>query len=62
MLPTSNQVLSIEELAVLRDANEIYRKKGFDYIDVMDALSAFKRFPDLARLDAIARKLISQGK
>ena len=59
-LPESEQTLSSDELAVLVQANRIYdRKKGFDYIQIKDFASGYKRFPDLEALDALTKKLLS---
>ena len=57
-LPKYSQVLTDAEFAVLRNANIIYMGKGFEYFSALDAATAFKRFPDLQALDAIATKLL----
>lgn len=57
-LPVEQQVLSVEELAVLAAANDVYLDKGFEYMNMEDALTGFKRSPDLAQLDDIAAKLV----
>lgn len=43
---------------MLKAANKIYMGKGFEYFSVIDAVTAFKRFPDLASLEVIAEKLV----
>jgi hypothetical protein len=57
-LPKEGQALSPGELRVLQAANNIYMGKGFEYFNVLDAVYAFKKFPPLAQLDAITRKLV----
>jgi hypothetical protein len=58
-LPADQKVLTDDEREVLRKANAVYDdEKGFDYIRAKDAGSAYKRFPDPARLDAVAKKLL----
>jgi hypothetical protein len=57
-LPPSEQILTTEELAVLKQASDIYASKGFEYFEPEDALTGFRRFPDLSRLDWIAKKLL----
>jgi hypothetical protein len=43
---------------MLQQASDIYDPKGFEYFEPDDALTGFKRYPDLAQLDVIAEKLI----
>jgi hypothetical protein len=51
--------LTAAEVDVLRAASVIYKhRKGFDYIQPADAATAYSRFPDLAVLDAVAKKLL----
>ena len=58
-LPLGQKVLTPNETTVLRAANQIYiTNKGFDYISPYDMGSGYSRFPNLAHLDAVARKLI----
>jgi len=57
-LPPAGQTLDQNEVAVLKAANKIYMGKGFEYFSVIDAVTAFKRFPDLAALEVIAEKLV----
>jgi len=53
------QILNQEEEHTLRLASDIYNdNKGFEYFSPMDALTVYKRFPDLKLLDSIASKLI----
>lgn len=56
-LDQAQQTLQSEELKLLGIANEIYKKKEFEYLNVYDAATAFSRFPNLERLDALARKV-----
>lgn len=58
-LPESDQCLDKKELSLLRKANSIYPKKGCEYIKGEDALTGYRRFPDLELLDNVARKLIN---
>jgi hypothetical protein len=58
-LEPAEQILNQEEERTLRLASDIYNdNKRFEYFFPMDALTAYKWFPDLALLDAIASKLI----
>ena len=57
-LPEVEQTLSATECAVLQQASRIYASKGFEYFDPEDALTAYRRFPDLSALDAVAKKLL----
>ncbi len=60
--PAAQQTLAPAELAVLEQASRIYasKDKEFDYIKPGDAATAYKRFPDLVVLDAVAKKLIGE--
>jgi hypothetical protein len=57
-LPSASKMLSTEELKLLRRANAIYKEKEFEYFKPQDALTAFKRYPDLSKLDGLAKKLL----
>jgi hypothetical protein len=58
-LPAEQKILAGGELATLCTASTIYNdRKAFDYIRLEDAATAYRRFPDLASLDAIAKKLL----
>ena len=59
-LSASEQNLSDEEFALLSEASSIYKDKGFEYFDPVDALTGFSRFPDLDKLDALTKKIISK--
>lgn len=68
-LPAEQQILGQQEISALRDANEVYRDKGFEYLSPADPLGGFRRhyrkggstpYPDLGLLDSIARKLTSR--
>jgi hypothetical protein len=61
-LPAAQKILTTDEREVLRMTSEVYTdEKGFDYIKVSDAVTAYSRFPDLATLDALARRLLDSG-
>lgn len=57
-LPAAGKVLDENEYAMLEQASEIYRKKGFEYVSVVDAATGLKDFPELAVLEAIAAKVV----
>jgi hypothetical protein len=57
-LPEEKQTLSEDEFTLLSKINEIYDKKNFEYINVKDFATAFKRFPYIQALAKITRKLI----
>ncbi len=59
-LESSEKILNQDEEDTLRMASPIYDKKdkGFEYIHINDALTAYRRFPNLGLLDSIASKLI----
>jgi len=60
-LPPTEQILSPDELALLESAGTIYADKktaGFEYFNPEDALTGFKRYPDLAALQSLAAKLL----
>ena len=60
-LPLAMQILSGTEFALLEKANTIYSAKGFEYINVGDAVRGFSTFPDLVSLDALAKKLLAMA-
>jgi len=45
-------------VVVLERASDIYASKGFEYFEPEDALTGFRRFPDLSMLDQVAKKLL----
>ena len=57
-LPQSDQTLTPDETAVLAQASVIYASKGFEYFEPEDALTAYRRFPDLSVLDRVAKRLL----
>jgi hypothetical protein len=57
-LPINNKTLCNAEVKMLQQASDIYDPKGFEYFEPDDALTGFRRYPDLAQLDVIAEKLI----
>jgi len=56
-LDANQRTLSGEELTLLEAANEIYVAKDFEYLNVFDVVSAYKRFPGLDSLGALAEKI-----
>lgn len=56
-LPKDKQILSQEEVELLKQANQIYSKKDFEYFNVVDAATGFERYPDLGALAHLAQKL-----
>src|SRR5271166_3190309 len=56
-LDAEQQTLKPEEEHLLSAANDIYKKKEFEYLNVFDAGTAYERFPNLDKLGALARKL-----
>ncbi len=56
-LDPDQRTLSGEELDLLAAANDIYVAKDFEYLNVFDAVRAYKRFPDLDNLGTLARKI-----
>ena len=60
-LDAQEQILNQNELAVLKTADELYRKTDLAYFNPVHALTAFSQFPDLDMLDSIAKKLINSG-
>jgi hypothetical protein len=56
-LPAERQTLSKEEFALLKQANNIYSNKDFEYFCVSDAATGFTRYPDLDALGNLARKV-----
>lgn len=59
-LPNDQQILDPSEYKVLSRASEIYDvpNKGFEYVELGDALTKLKHFPSLAVLEGIASKLV----
>jgi len=57
-LPAADQVLIAAEQSVLQQASAIYASKGFEYWSPDDALTGYRRFPDLVTLEAITKKLL----
>ena len=57
-LEKSEQMLSADEVNLLAAANEIHVAKEFEYLNVVDAATAFRRFPDLDALGNLAKKII----
>lgn len=59
-LPAALQILSVHEYRALENASAIYNRKGFEYVEIYDAVTGLKAFPDLKTLDQIAGKLTTQ--
>lgn len=59
-LELSQQTLSPEEVNLLDAANDVYTDKGFEYLQVWDAGTRYKRFPDIDKLATLARKIVDQ--
>ncbi|MBU0622750.1 MAG: hypothetical protein KJ795_13010 [Gammaproteobacteria bacterium] len=57
-LPVTAQQLSVDDFSILEHASAIYASKGFEYFNPEDALTSYSRFPDIAALDSIAKRLI----
>jgi hypothetical protein len=57
-LPDADRMLSSEQFSLLEKANEIYKGKGFEYINVGHAARGFSDFPDLKALDALVAEII----
>lgn len=57
-LTSRDRILEADEEWLLERASTIYAGKGFEYFNSEDALTAFKRYPPLQDLDAVARKLL----
>ena len=56
-LQDKQPTLSHEELDLLKQANQIYSNKDFEYFNVYDAGMAFGRYPELDALGRLARKI-----
>lgn len=56
-----HKILTEEEHRLLIQANDVYSSKGFEYINLEDALTAYKRFPNLEALDAITKKILNSN-
>jgi hypothetical protein len=57
-LPSPQKKLDSGDLLLLRQASEIYSGKDFEYFDAENALTAYKRYPDLGALDLLAQRLL----
>lgn len=60
-LERSEQILTQEEVTVLRTADKFYPKKLFEYWSPAKALGGYSRFPSVHALESIAAKLIDKG-
>jgi len=60
-LVSTQQILTADELQVLEQANDIYKTKGFEYFRPADAMTGYKKFPDLDKLEKIVNKLIENS-
>lgn len=52
-------LLSNDEIKLLREANDLYLSKEFEYFNIISALKGFKNFPDLAKLRALAGRIVA---
>ena len=58
-LPAHRQVLTASDLDLLKEADAIYRAKGFEYFNPEHALRGYSQYPDLGSLNDLTRKLIA---
>ncbi len=58
-LTQNRKVLDRAELSLLKQADAIYSRKGFEYFNPEHALRGYSQYPDLAALNGVARKLLS---
>lgn len=56
-LASTQQILTSDEIQVLEQANDIYKTKGFEYFRPADAMTGYNKFPNLDKLETIAKKL-----
>ena len=56
-LDPAQQILNLAEQDLLAAASAIYAAKEFEYLNVLDAVTAYRRFPSLADLSALTRKI-----
>ena len=62
-LPAADRTLSAAQLTLLKQANQIYLDKGFEYYDVRDLQNwPDRKAPDLAALDALAAVIMTTFK
>jgi hypothetical protein len=59
-LKPKDRILSETELKVLKEADDIYHDKGFEYFVPEHAMRGYKNFPDLIVLDQIAKKFLQK--
>ena len=52
------KILDQSEYEVLKNANDVYATKGFEYINIKDALTGYSRFPDIDALELVTEKLL----
>jgi hypothetical protein len=57
-LSATERVLDALQVSVLKGASTVYKGKEFEYFKADDALTGYKRFPDLQQLDQIAQRLL----
>ena len=58
-LEDEHKILNEDEYNLLCRVNEVYATKGFEYINLEDALTAYKRFPIIEELDSLTRKILA---
>lgn len=61
-LSKGEKILNKDEEDTLERASIIYNDKGFEYFNTKNALTAYKNFPKLGKLDSVASKLIEKSK
>jgi hypothetical protein len=57
-LPASERTLAPERVLLLVSANDIYSGKGFEYFEPEDALTGYRRYPNLTALKSLAEELL----
>ncbi len=56
-LPREAKILSASQQALLRQLNDLYMKKAFEYMQPEDAGTGFSKFPNLVKIAELARRL-----
>lgn len=56
-LPREAKILSASQHALLRQLNNLYMKKAFEYMQPEDAATGFSKFPNLVKIAELARRL-----
>lgn len=58
-LPAHRQTLTAGELDLLKQADAVYSKKGFEYFKPEHALRGYSQYPDLGSLNDLTRRLLA---